>query len=142
MKDINGNTAGIRRVLLEEMSTLYDYKEEGFLSPELVERLCAYTAAIGREISVYIARDGHIADVSVGDWSKVDTPAMRLVRNTSRLSGVRCVHTHPNGNGTLSDVDIGTSKVLSLTPWRAGCLRMGTRHTVCCANRRTEERRF
>ncbi len=114
MKDINGNTAGIRRVLLEEMSTLYDYKEEGFLSPELVERLCAYTAAIGREISVYIARDGHIADVSVGDWSKVDTPAMRLVRNTSRLSGVRCVHTHPNGNGTLSDVDIGTLKSFKL----------------------------
>jgi len=39
---------------------------------------------------------------------------MRLVRNIDRLSGVRCIHTHPNETGYLSDVDIGSLNALRL----------------------------
>ncbi|MBR5947918.1 MAG: GTPase HflX [Clostridia bacterium] len=79
-----------------------------FATAELVETLSALTGEIEREISVYIARNGSIVDVSVGDSSKVSMPNMRLVRNDDRLCGVRCIHTHPNGDGRLSGVDIGT----------------------------------
>ncbi|MBO6060740.1 MAG: GTPase HflX, partial [Clostridia bacterium] len=55
-----------------------------------------------------------IADVSVGSDSKVDLPDMRLVRNEDRLCGVRCLHTHPNGDGRLSGVDLGTLRSMRL----------------------------
>lgn len=46
----------------------------------MVAELSQLTGILGREISVYIGRDGRIADVSVGDSAKVSMPNMRLVR--------------------------------------------------------------
>lgn len=80
---------------------MYDMRcvQNEFASDELIHAMSEYTGLIEREISVYIARDGRIADVSVGDAHKVTMPSMRLVRNEDRLCGVRCIHTHPNGDG-------------------------------------------
>ncbi len=116
MKTINGNTNGIRRVLLEDMAGLYELRlaAEQFASAELLGCLAAYTMQIGREVSVYISRDGRVVDVSVGDSGKVSMPEMRLVRNLDRLCGVRCIHTHPNGDGRLSAVDMGTLRSMRL----------------------------
>ena len=113
---INGNTAGIRDVVLEQMKTLYDMDQSAgtFVSRELLEALCAFTGRINREISVYISRGGLIKDVSIGDDRTVSMPDMRLVRNMDRLCGVRCIHTHPNGSGYLSDVDLGTLNSMRL----------------------------
>lgn len=115
-REIHGNTAGIRDVLLEEMEQLYDLEQQPgvFASPALLESLAIYTGRIGREISVYISRGGRIEDVSIGDDRTVSMPDMRLVRNIDRLCGVRCVHTHPNGVGCLSDVDLGTLNSMRL----------------------------
>ena len=109
-KKLNGNLTGIKNTLLDKIATLYDIKllQDEYASFELISQLCEYSGAIGREISVYIARDGSIVDVSIGDNSKVSMPDMRLVRNIDRLCGVRCLHTHPNGDGRLSGVDLGT----------------------------------
>ncbi len=109
-KKINGNISGIRDSVLERMKELYSFNQTGgtFLSKELLEAMADFTGMIGREISVYISRNGMIQDVTIGDASTVTMPTMRLVRNTDRLCGVRCIHTHPNGFGVLSDVDLGT----------------------------------
>lgn len=109
-KKINGNLTGIKNTIIERISSIYDIEmdQSEFATAELVETLSALTGEIEREISVYIARNGSIVDVSVGDSSKVSMPNMRLVRNDDRLCGVRCIHTHPNGDGRLSGVDIGT----------------------------------
>ena len=85
-----------------------------FASHALVDELAALTGLIRREISVYIGRDGAVEDVSIGDSGKVNMPNMRLVRNADRLSGVRCVHTHPSGDGRLSGVDLGTLRSMRL----------------------------
>ena len=45
-------------------------------------------------------------DVSIGDVGQVSLPYMRMRRSQSRLNGIRCIHTHPNGSGRLSDVDL------------------------------------
>ena len=113
---VNGNIAGIKRVLLEEMALLYSMQLENsqFASLELLTLLASYTAQIGREVSVYIARDGRIVDVSIGDSGKVTLPNMRLVRNADRLCGVRCIHTHPGGDARLSSVDMGTLRSMRL----------------------------
>lgn len=109
-KKINGNLSGIRSALLDEIAGLYQIQlnDEEYASEELLTLMSDYTGRIGREISVYIARNGMIVDVSIGDGSTVSMPTMRLVRNEDRLCGVRCIHTHPNGDGRLSSVDIGT----------------------------------
>ena len=115
-KKVNGNTEGIRDAVLERIAAIY-YMTQGqyeFASHELIAELCALTGAIRREISVYISRSGSIEDVSVGDGSKVSMPSMRLVRNEDRLCGVRCLHTHPGGDGRLSGVDIGTLRSMRL----------------------------
>lgn len=107
---LNGNLSGIKNTMLEKLNSIYELKmgTDEFVSQELIELLALYTGEIKREISIYIAREGSIVDVSIGDSSKVNMPSMRLVRNEDRLCGVRCIHTHPNGDGRLSAVDIGT----------------------------------
>lgn len=109
-KKINGNLSGIRSALLDEIAGLYEIhlNDEEYASEELLTLMADYTGRIGRELSVYIARNGTIVDVSIGDSKTVSMPSMRLVRNEDRLCGVRCIHTHPNGDGRLSSVDIGT----------------------------------
>ncbi|MBR0081537.1 MAG: GTPase HflX [Clostridia bacterium] len=126
-KIINGKTNGIRDSVLEEMKGLYDLTQPSgvFLSAELCESLAMFTERIGREISVYISRSGVIKDVSIGDATTVSMPDMRIVRNIDRLCGVRCIHTHPNGSGYLSDVDLGTLNSMRLDSMVAVGVREG-----------------
>ncbi len=126
-KKINGNTAGIRDALLEQMRELYDQTQPAgtFLTRQLLESLADYTERIRREISVYIARSGAIEDVSIGDSKTVTMPTVRLVRNADRLCGVRCIHTHPNASGYLSDVDLGSLHALKLDAMAAVGVRDG-----------------
>ena len=112
----NGNLTGIKSAMLDRLKSLYDFKQglDEFASFELLSELCACSGEINRELSVYISRDGSIVDVSVGDSAKVSMPSMRLVRNEDRLCGVRCIHTHPSGDGRLSGVDLGTLRSMKL----------------------------
>ncbi|HMM30751.1 MAG TPA: GTPase HflX [Clostridia bacterium] len=107
---VNGNTQGVKDSILEQMALLYDVKmnQDEFATFELLSQMAEFTARLRREVSVYIARDGRVVDVSLGDTGKVSMPSLRLVRNQDRLSGVRCIHTHPNGDSRPSGVDLGT----------------------------------
>ena len=109
-ENINGNTVGLPHALVNEMKELYDLRMPRgvFISAELCQRLAYYTSLINREVSVLIARDGMILDVSVGHFNRVSMPELRTIRSKTRLSGLRCIHTHPNANGELSDVDLAT----------------------------------
>ena len=111
-QEIYGNLKGIRNSVIEELKTLYDVKLEGgqLLSSELALRLADITEFINKEISIYITRSGQIEAVAVGNNDTVDLPPVDGRRGSSRLSGVRCIHTHPNGNSTLSGVDVSALK--------------------------------
>ena len=114
MPEIHGNIEGIRKSVLDEMATLYDMQLEpdSFLPQDLLQSLCGYSASMNREVAVYVTRYGEIADVFIGRADHIDLPDLRLRRSERRLSMIRCIHTHPNGNGQLSDVDI--SALLSM----------------------------
>ena len=114
MPEIHGNTEGIRKTVLDELTTLYDVQLEPgqFMPQDLLQSLCGYSASMNREIAVYITRFGEVADVLIGRADSIDLPDLRLRRGERRLSMVRCVHTHPRATGELSDVDV--SALLSM----------------------------
>ena len=110
---VNGNTEGVRDAVLAKLDALYEYEceQDVFLPRELMKLLAEHSCALNREIAVYLTRDGEVIDVSVGTDSDVELRDCRLRRNERRLSMVRCVHTHPDGDGRLSDVDISALRI-------------------------------
>ncbi len=123
-EEVHGNLNGIRETMIDRLSALYDVQleDEQFLSHSLMQELAALTGIIRREIAVYITRDGEIVDVCVGTDRDVELRDYRLRRNAQRLSCVRCVHTHPNGDGTLSDVDLSALRAFRYDAMAAvGC---------------------
>jgi len=106
---INGNTQGIRKSILDQMELMYEADMETlrhmFISPELVESLADFTRQTNREIAIYIARDGMVMDITVGQHDRVGLSELRVRRGAKRLTGIRCIHTHPGGSPILSAVD-------------------------------------
>ena len=116
MQKIKGSIDGIRRSFLERLELIYeiDIDRRDFCAVEIIERLAEFTGNTGREAMVYIDRSGRIETVIVGEADRVSLPVLNKRRSDSRLSGMRCIHTHPGGNGNLSDVDIQSLKNLRL----------------------------
>lgn len=114
--NIKGNIESLKASVLEEIEGLFDIQasKDEFLPAELVIRLTELTGKINREIAVYMNRKGSVIDVSVGDSSTVSLPEVEGRRDLSRLSGIRCIHTHPNGDGMVSLVDINSLMNLRL----------------------------
>jgi len=108
--NIIGNVGSIKESVIKEIEGIFDMAfESGDLIPqELVQKLTFFTSKINREIAVYINRKGTVTDISIGDSSTVSLPEVDGRRSKMRLSGIRCIHTHPNGTGQLSSVDISS----------------------------------
>ena len=111
---IHGNTQGIRESTLNEMDRLYDmqFDRSLFLPERLLGLLVGFTTQLNREIMVYLDRNGEVLEVAVGSISQVGLTEMHLRRNFDRLTGFRCIHTHPGGNARLSSVDIQALRLL------------------------------
>lgn len=110
MREIKGNIKGIRDSVIAELQKLYDMQSPQLVSQELAVKLADITEYINREISVYITRSGQIIEIAVGDNTTVELPSFSGRRGAGRLSGIRCIHTHPGGNPYLSGVDISALK--------------------------------
>lgn len=112
MSRIEGNTSGIRKVMLELLEKLYDIAVPAgeMLSVELAETLAGLTEELNREIAVYINRRGQVLSVALGDTRTVSLPEAAGRRSAHRLSGIRCIHTHPHGDSQLSGLDLSSLK--------------------------------
>lgn len=111
---IHGNIEGIRESALNELERLYttEFQRDEFLPDRLLNLLVRHTQTINREILVYLGREGEVLEIAIGSISSIDLPELHLRRNTDRLSGFRCIHTHPGGNARLSDVDLQALRLL------------------------------
>lgn len=113
---IHGNLDGIRDSIIKEIEKMYDMQvdKDLFISEEAVSLLCQYTQNLNREIAVYINRRGRVIDITIGNYSTVNLSQVESQRRGNRLCGVRCIHTHPQGRGILSSIDINTLVNLKL----------------------------
>lgn len=113
MTIIHGNTGNLKAFVREKLQHLYELTVPmGQISThELNEAMLEITDILGREVAVYLTRQGRVEKVSVGDTNTVDLPSFD-VRSERRLAGVRCIHTHPSGDTRLSDPDLSSLRRL------------------------------
>jgi GTP-binding protein HflX len=111
---IYGNTDGIRNSVLDRLEKLYDENmpKTNVFTEELADVLCQITSQIGREVSAAIDRKGRVVSVAIGDSNTVEMPLIDI--REKKLSGVRVVHTHPNGVSMLSVLDLSALLKLKL----------------------------
>lgn len=111
---INGNLVGVKKSVIARLEKLEGEKVDKayFITNELMEELSDITEITGREVSIYISRAGDIVSIAIGEADRVTLESLTLRRSEDRLSGIRCIHTHPGGNGMLSVVDIESLKKL------------------------------
>lgn len=112
MSIIHGELDGIRKSFLTRIEGLYEFSVPfgQVITSELAQMMIAITADLKREIAVYINRRGQITAVAVGDVNTVVLPQIDGRRSSNRLSGTRCIHTHPSGDTELSGVDVASLK--------------------------------
>ena len=108
MQEVIGQTEGIKRHLLEQLRALYDVEPaaDEFLPVDIAVSLAKITALCGREIVALINRRGRVVQIAIGAAHAANILAMPDRRSTSRLSGLRCLHTHPTADSALSEADL------------------------------------
>lgn len=106
------NIAGIKKSILKRIEAIKELNvdKDVLVSQEIIEEICDITEEIGREIAVYIDRRGDVIDIGIGDEDTVSLNNYDRRRSYESLSCVRCIHTHPNGSGALSEVDLSALK--------------------------------
>lgn len=111
---INGNIEGVRNSQLQLLEKLYDIKvpKYSIATEEIINTMVSVTSYIEREISIAIDRKGNVINVSVGDSGMVEIPIIDI--SERKLSGIRIIHTHPNGNSRLSALDVSALIKLKL----------------------------
>ncbi|WP_297966082.1 GTPase HflX [uncultured Anaerovibrio sp.] len=115
---VNGKLDNIRAGVIQELEALYELEipQGQIITREAAEKMLELTGILGREVAVYINRKGAVVQVSVGDDATVELPDIKQ-RSTIRLSGIRCVHTHPSADTRLSAPDLS-----SLRSMRFDCM--------------------
>lgn len=101
----------IRKSVLDELEKLYDLTidNSAIFSSYLIEKIMEISLNTNKEISVCIDRKGKILAISIGECNNVEIP---MEKEEGKYSKVRIIHTHPNGDYNLSNIDL--SALLSL----------------------------
>ncbi len=111
---IDGNIIGVKDSILNELESLIKgYNRREFVDSLVLECICKYSALLNREISVFISRSGLLLNVVIGDYNSAPIKTANGKRQ-GKLSGIRCLHTHPSGDETLSNMDLSALLRLKL----------------------------
>ena len=103
---IYGNIEGIRKSIIDELESIYSIKnlKDEVCDIEILNIISRVSSFIEREVSVGINRKGNVTSVAIGDSTSVEVPIIDI--EEKRLSGIRVIHTHPNGYCNLSALDL------------------------------------
>lgn len=107
---------GIKKTIINRLDSLKGEIIDNTLivSSEVLNTICYITGETNREVAIFINRKGEIIDAVIGDYSTAKLSQYTERRSDDSLSGIRCIHTHPNGIGMLSDMDTSALKALKL----------------------------
>ena len=106
MKRLFGNTGGLKANQLRQLGKLYHRRNspEHAVSFELAKEISRLSGEIRRQIGLLIDRSGRVIWVIVGDHRQIVIPDVSEYRLAAgRLRGLRCVHTHLNGEPLSKD---------------------------------------
>ncbi|AQS09059.1 GTPase HflX [Clostridium saccharobutylicum] len=103
---IDGNVEGIRKSIIDELESIYSIRssKDEICNVEILDIISRVSSFIEREVSVAINRKGNVTSIAIGDSTSVEVPIIDI--EEKRLSGVRVIHTHPNGYCNLSALDL------------------------------------
>ena len=132
---LQGDLKGVKQSWVEALKELEDLATpaEEFMPEEATLRICEISGGMNREISLFLNRGGRVLAVSVGGLDRVELPELRENRSERFVSGVRCLHTHPGGDPTLSAVDLQSLRALRMDAMAAIGVGEGGRPTGLCA---------
>lgn len=104
---IYGNTEGVRDTILQEMEKIaeMDFDRSAYLPDRLLQLLIHYTTITERGVMVYLARDGDLLDIAMGNMTADGLPELHLRRNIDRLSGIRLIRTRADGGSRPTEAD-------------------------------------
>lgn len=99
----------LKREYRERLLSLegHSFDKSLFIDEFVISAMVDITVGTGYEVAVLISRKGQVLDVCVGEKSSVEIDVAEV---RGRLSGSRLIHTHPNGNPHLSQMDISMLK--------------------------------
>ena len=106
MKKLYGNAKGLKKNQIRRIENLYRRRTppQFILTPELGRDISRLSYEINRQLGLLINRKGKVAAVIVGDHQGIVIPQMREYRTApDRLKGVRCIHTHLDGQALNRD---------------------------------------
>ena len=106
MKRIYGNVAGLKASQLRRLEKLYRRRvpPEVLISPEFARDLSLLSHEIRRQLGVLLNRQGRVSFVVVGDPKKIVIPTTAEYQAApGRLNGLRCIHTHLDGEALTRD---------------------------------------
>ena len=112
---IYGNVDGIKDSILKELENIYDMIVPKYTvcTLDIINIISRISSNIEKEVSVGIDRKGKVASIAIGDSNSVEIPIINI--NEKKLSGIRIIHTHPNGIANLSALDLSSLCFIKLS---------------------------
>lgn len=110
MAEIMGNTGDVKKSLIEYMEQFCGkvYEPGTYIPDEISGMMKRVTVELSREVAVCLDRRNRVVAISLGDSRSVSLPETEGKRSPTRLSGIRLLHTHPNGSPRPSEVDLNS----------------------------------
>lgn len=107
-KNIYGNTAAVRTQLLERLEGFagHVYSPGSFIPGEILLMMTEATCETNKEVAVFLDRKNRVLAIALGSDKSVPLPELEGRKSFLRPSGIRCLHTHPNGTIHPSDIDL------------------------------------
>ncbi|HAF12106.1 MAG TPA: GTPase HflX [Blastocatellia bacterium] len=106
MKDVLGNTAGLKPNQLRRIAKLYTRRiaPHQIVTPEFARQLAELSHETRRQIGALVDRSGHVEYVMIGDNRRIELPDFKRIRvAVDRFRGLRFLHTHLRGEGLTPD---------------------------------------
>lgn len=103
---VSGFTQGLKHNQIRRIERLLTRRvpPAQIVSPELARQLAELSNETGRQIGVLLDRKGHVEQVMVGNAKQIEIPDIGRARAaTDRFRGLRCVHTHLQGEKLTQD---------------------------------------